>query len=81
MIGSPVIAAWIAHAAFWCLLAWGWAVGELQPRGRVVFLMLWLAGYVGLPFLPYGAALFASSVAALDIGLVLVVFKGDIRVI
>jgi hypothetical protein len=80
MIGSAAIAAWIAQAAFWGLLAFGWATGELQARGRVVFLVLWFAAFFGLPYLPYGAALFSSFVAALDVALVLIIFKGDITI-
>jgi hypothetical protein len=79
VIGSPVIAALFAHAAFWCLLALGWATGELELRGRTLFLALWLAGYVGLPFLGYGAIV-SSFVAVLDVALVLIVFKGDVRI-
>jgi hypothetical protein len=80
VIGSATIAGWIAHLAFWGLLAIGWLFGELQMKSRVVFLCLWLAGYVGLPFLPHGAALFSSFVAVLDIALVFAVFKGDMRI-
>jgi hypothetical protein len=78
-MGSPAIAAWFAHGAFWGLLACGLWLRELPVRSVVVFLMLWLAGYIGLPHLPYGAALRAPFIAALDIALVFVVFKGDIR--
>jgi hypothetical protein len=80
VIGSASIAGWIAHIAFWVLLALGWLFGELQTKGRVVFLFLWFAGYFALPFLPYGAALFSSFVAVLDIALVFAVFKGDVRI-
>jgi hypothetical protein len=78
-MGSAVIATWIAHAAFWVLLACGSWTGELRLRSTIVLLMLWLAGYLGLPYLAYGAALRAPFVAALDIALVFAVFKGDIR--
>lgn len=78
-MGSPAIAAWIAHLAFWGLLVYGWAWGELGPRGIIVFLLLWVAGLYGLPFLPYGAALFSSFAAVLDIALVFLIFKGDVR--
>jgi uncharacterized membrane protein len=80
VIGSASIGGWIAHLAFWVLLALGWFFGELQMKSRLVFLGLWLAGYFGLAFLPYGAALFSSFVAALDIALVFTVFKGDVRI-
>jgi hypothetical protein len=43
-------------------------------------LALWAAGLYGLPYIPYGAALFPPYVAFLDVALVLVIFKGDVRV-
>ena len=78
-MGSALIAAWIAHVAFWVLLAYGWFFDELGPKGLAVFVALWLAGMFGLPFIPYGAALFSSFVAVLDIALVFIIFKGDVR--
>jgi hypothetical protein len=81
VIGSPAIAAWIAHAVFWGLVLYGWAAGELSPKRITVFLLLWLAGDVGLPYAPYGPArsMFSSFVAVLDIALVFMIFKGDVR--
>jgi hypothetical protein len=76
---SAGIAALIAHAAFWVLLVYGWFWGDLGPRGIAVFVLLWLAGRLGLPMLPYGAAMFPSWVAVLDIALVFLIFKGDVR--
>ena len=78
-MGSALIAAWIAHVAFWVLLAYGWFWDELGPKGLAVFVVLWLAGMFGLPFIPYGAALFSSFVAVLDIALVFKIFQGDVR--
>jgi hypothetical protein len=79
MPGSPGIAALFAQAAFWALLACGLWLGELRLRATVIFLVLWLAGRIGLPYLPNGGALFVPFVAMLDIALVLTVFKGDVR--
>ena len=80
MVGSPLVAAWIAHAVFWCLLLYGWAVGELNRRGVTIFLLLWLAGRIGLPYVPYepAYAMFSSFVAVLDIALVFVIFRSDV---
>jgi hypothetical protein len=78
-MGSPAVAAFIAHVAFWTLIAYGSAVGELRARGVMVFVAAWLGGRFGLPYVPYGAALFSSFVAVLDIGLVFVIFKSDVR--
>jgi hypothetical protein len=78
-MGSPAIASLISQAAFWGLLVYGWACHELSPKGLAVFLLLWLVGLIGLPYVPYGNALFSPFVAALDIALVFVIAKGDVR--
>jgi hypothetical protein len=79
-MGSPAVAAWIAHVAFWVLLARGWMSGELRIRGTIIALSLWLTAYIGLPFLlPHGPGLFPSFIAVVDIALVFVIFKGDVR--
>ncbi len=80
MVGSPAIAAWISHAVFWGLLLYGWAFGELALKRIAGFLLLWLVGRIGLPYVPYepARAMFSSFVAVLDIGLVFVIFKGDV---
>lgn len=76
---SAGIAALIAHAGFWLLLVYGWFWDEIGPRGIAVFLLLWVCGMFGLPLLPYGDGMFSSFVAVLDICLVFLIFKGDIR--
>jgi hypothetical protein len=78
VIGSPAVAAFIAHATFWALLAGGIISGALRVRSAVVFAVLWLAGRYGLPYLT-AYDLFAPYVAILDVALVLAVFKGDVR--
>jgi hypothetical protein len=78
-MGSPSVAALISQAAFWGLLLYGWFCRELSPKGLAVFLLLWLVGLIGLPYVPYGNALFSPFVAALDIALVFVIAKGDVR--
>jgi hypothetical protein len=79
VMGSPAVAAFIAHAVFWILMIFGCVVGELRVRGVTVFFAIWLAGRIGLPYIPYGAAMFSSFVAVLDIALVFTIFKGDVR--
>jgi hypothetical protein len=49
-------------------------------RGVAVFVVLWLAGLFGLPYLPLGASMFSSFVAVLDIVLVFLIFKGDVGI-
>jgi hypothetical protein len=76
---SPTaIVGWIAHVAFWALLIVGAWSEDLRPRGIAFFLLLWLAGLFGLPYMPYGAGLFTSYVAILDIVLVFIVLKSDV---
>ena len=78
MVGSPAIAAFIAQAAFWALLIGGFAFGALRVRGLAIFTVLWLAGRYLLPSL-FVYDLSTSYIAVLDIALVLVIFKGDVR--
>ena len=77
---SAGIAAWIAHLAFWILVPYGWYWEELGARGVAVAIVLWVAGYLALPHLPLGEAMFMSYVAVLDIGLVFIIFKSDVGV-
>jgi hypothetical protein len=80
VIGPLAIGVWVAHVAFWLLLVIGIATRELSARRAGVFVALWLAGYVGLPFLfSLGPQLMTSYVAVLDIVLVFMVVKGDVR--
>ena len=80
MIGSVAVAGFIAHAAFWILLAWGALTAALRWRGIASFVVLWIAGRIALPFTAYGLALFPSYLAVLDIVLVLMIFRGDVRI-
>jgi hypothetical protein len=75
---SAGIASLIAHVSFWVLLAFGWSWEEIGGRGTAVFLALWVAGLFGVRLLPYDG-LFPSYVALLDVALVFIVFKGDVR--
>jgi hypothetical protein len=78
-MGSAGIARLIAHAAFWGLVLLGLVSDELGFRQAGIFVFVWLLGLVGLPHLPYGDAVFPSYVAVLDVALVLMIFKGDVR--
>ncbi len=75
--GLPAVAAWIAHAVFWVLFWVGW--GELGRKRSAIALFLWVAGFAGLRRVPYGGLLFPPYVALLDVALVLVIFKGDVK--
>lgn len=76
---SAGLAALIAHVGFWLLLAYGWFWEEVGPRGIAVFLLLWAGGMFVLWLVPYGDAMFSSYVAVLDVALVFLIFKGDVR--
>ena len=73
-----MIGPWIALVAFWCLLAVAWFAGEPELRWRVGFVVIWEAGNLALGYLGYGA-LFPSFVAVLDVTMVFMIFKGDVR--
>jgi hypothetical protein len=80
MAGSPVVGAAIAQLVFWLLLIRGVFGGELRIRGALTCVGLWVAGYLRLPRLsPEGALFVTSWVAVLDIALVFVLFRGDVR--
>lgn len=70
----------VAHIGFWILLAYGWMWEEIRVAGVTLFLSLWIVGWLALPYFFFnGAALFSSYVAVLDIALVFIIFKGDVR--
>jgi hypothetical protein len=52
----------------------------LSRQRITIFLLLWLAGRIGLPYVPYepAYAMFSSFVAVLDIALVFVIFRSDV---
>ena len=79
MVDSPAIGAWVAHLTFWILIGYGWISGDLSIRGTVIAMVMWVTAYISQSFVPLGGALFPSFVAIIDIALVLVVFKGDVR--
>jgi hypothetical protein len=79
MMGSPVAASLVAHLAFWTLVGWGTATGALTWRGAAMFASAWLLLPLALRYTSYGPLLYSPLVAALDVLLVLLIFKGDVR--
>ena len=77
MIGSPLVASWIAHVAFWVLLAL--AVRDRRWRTIGVIAVLWVVGYVASSQVASLDLFFTPFVAVLDIALVFIVLKRDIR--
>ncbi len=79
-MGSVAAAAWIAWIAFPAILAAGWLRREVGIRTTVLFTAAAAAVYVVLPrTVPNGTAIITPAIAVIDIVLVLVVFKGDVR--
>lgn len=80
-MGSVSVGAWIAQLALPVLLLVGWMRDELGPKGAGVCLALAAAAWFGLPrLIPNGEWFVTPALALLDIALVLVVFKGDLRI-
>ena len=78
MIGSPLVGWWIAHVTFWILLAL--AARDRRWRLVGVFAVLWVIGDVASGQVAALSLFFMSYVAVLDIALVFVVLKRDIRI-
>jgi hypothetical protein len=78
-MGSVGVAAWIAHLVFWILVVWGWATESLSLRGAVIAVLLWVVPFLALDYLPSAAGFFSPYVAVIDIGLVFLLFRGDVR--
>jgi len=68
----------VAVWGFWLLLIVGWMLDELDAKTIAIFVSVWVVGFAGSRSLSLGA-FFLPYVALLDIALVLVVFKGDVR--
>jgi hypothetical protein len=77
-MGSASVAGIIAQVVFLGVLLVGFAYGELSARRTAAFLCLWLAGLMGSSYVPYWFP-FSSYVAILDMALVLMIFKGDLK--
>jgi hypothetical protein len=69
----------LGQVTFWVLIIWGWAADGLSVTVRVTFVALWIAGYVLFPYFPNGDWWFAPYVAVLDIILVFIVLRDDVR--
>ena len=70
----------LPHAIFFAMLAAGYWLGELTVRRIAWFFGIWLAAVLILPLAPYGILWATAVVAVMDIVLILMIFKRDIRV-
>jgi hypothetical protein len=73
------IASAIAKLVFIGLSIAGTVSGELRTKGIAIFLLGVLAWF-GLPYLPRGTDLVTPALALIDVALVFVVYKGDLRI-
>ena len=64
--------------AFWMLI--GLAARDSRWRTIGVFIVLWIAGYIASSQVAALSLFFMSYVAVLDIALVFVVLKRDVRI-
>ena len=64
-MGSAGVGALIAHGAFWVLLGIGFTSRQRRAATGTIFVLLWLAGFVGLRYLTRGTLFFAPYVAIL----------------
>jgi hypothetical protein len=78
-VGSVGVAAGIAYIAFPVLLVCGLMSGDLGIRGLVMALLACVLARAALSYVPNSDGMFFSAVAVVDIALVFVVFKGDVR--
>jgi hypothetical protein len=79
-MGSAAIASSVAHFTFWVLIVWGLAARELSVTAGLAFAVLWFLLPYGLGYVSYGPGFFPSVIAVLDIVLVFIIFKGDVRI-
>ncbi len=80
MVASGAIGSVVAQLAFWILLVGGLVSGRLSRLAAAVFAGLWMAGSFGLPRLAWWASsLVTSWIAVLDVVLVFMVIKSDVK--
>lgn len=70
----------LPHVVFWALMVAGWYLSQLSNRQIGVFVGLWLGSILLIPLLPSGGLWMTAIVAVMDIVLILLVFKRDIRI-
>jgi hypothetical protein len=79
-VGSFGLTPWVAHPVFVALVVIGSISGEISRAGTALLVSLWLIGFIVFPrVLTMGDVWFPTVVAILDVILVFVVFKEDIR--
>jgi hypothetical protein len=72
--------AFLPHAVFFVVLAVGWWLGELSSRRVGLFLALYVAAIAASPLVAGGVFWLTAFVALIDVVLILLVVKSDIRI-
>ena len=80
MLGFYLGKALLPQVLFFILLAAGGYLGRLARRTILTFLAAWLAALLVAWLVPLMAPLFTAYVALVDVVLILVIFKSDIRI-
>ena len=65
---------------FFVLMVAGWYLGRLRSPQIVTLLAVWLAGLLAAGLLALEPPLFTAYVALVDVVLILVIFRGDVRI-
>jgi hypothetical protein len=68
----------IPFYAFWILLFWGRR--ELGAKGIAIAIAVWAGTHLIVPLTGIQPALGVTAQALIDVVLVLIVFKGDVRI-
>jgi hypothetical protein len=77
VVGSPLVGWWIAHITFWVLLAL--AARDRRWRSIGAIGTLWMAGSIASRQVDALSLFFMPYVAVLDIALVFIVLRRDVR--
>jgi hypothetical protein len=72
--------AFLPHAVFFVLLLVGLWHGELRLRSAAIFFALWLAAVLAAPLVTPGTFWMTAFVALMDVVLILMVVKRDVRI-
>ena len=70
----------LPHLVFWAVIGAGWWLYELSYRQIAIFVALWIVAITFVPTLPAGGLWMTAVVAIMDVVLILMVFKGDVRI-
>jgi hypothetical protein len=70
----------LPHVVFFVLLIAGVWLGELSFRRAGIFLALWVAAVIAAQYIIAGTLWMTAFIALMDVVLLLMVVKGDVRI-